>query len=392
MRVIRGVGVVGAGAAFAEHAAALTSLADRLRLVAVAELDPSRRRAATDAAFVPFVTDDHRVLLERPEVDIVVVCTPPRDHERIVGDALASGKYVVCEKPLAPNLAAIDRLVALADETPGYLSTVYQWRYRPDIRRITHLVAGERLGPVMLGCFERLARVPAGHRGPGWWGTWAVAGGGAVMTQAIHEVDLMLQLFGDAVEVSAEMSTLCLDIESEDTCVATVRFASGVMASLFVSVATHESSTRISVIGRDASAHFPWRISATDARVRRQLLAESAAAVPDASHSVGGRAAAPSRRPRRATAATAGRARRRTSATGSRSPTRWMPARRCRSDRPMPGGRSSSSPRSTARRCCSDPSACRWRANANHRQGVTKADYDRRERRPAELARSPSAS
>ena len=278
--MIRGVGVVGAGAVFVEHVSALQAMADRLRLVAVAEVDPNRRRGATDTAFVPFVTDDHRALLDRPEVDVVVVCTPPRDHERIIGDALAAGKYVVCEKPLAPNLAAIDRLVDLSVAAPGRLSTVYQWRYRPEIRRMMHLVAAGRLGPLVLGRFQRLARIPAGHRGPGWWGAWDVAGGGAVMTQAIHEVDLMLQLFGDAVEVSAEMSTLCLDIESEDTCVATVRFASGAMAALFVSVATHESSTQIDVTGRDASAHFPWGISATDARVRRQLLAESAAAVP----------------------------------------------------------------------------------------------------------------
>jgi predicted dehydrogenase len=258
----------------------LARLDDRLRLVGIAEIDPHRRRAATDAAFVPFATDDHRALLDRPEVDVVVVCTPPSSHEEVVRAALEAGKHVVCEKPLANSLAAVDRLEQLERRAPGRLSTVYQWRYLPEVRRMVHLRDNGRLGPLVLGRFQRLARIPAGHHGAGWWGRWDVAGGGAVMTQAIHEVDLMLHLFGPPVEVTADMATVTASIESEDTCAATVRFASGAMGILVASVATHEASSQFDVIGRDASVHFPWRLVATDQRVTRQLLAEAFAAVP----------------------------------------------------------------------------------------------------------------
>jgi UDP-N-acetyl-2-amino-2-deoxyglucuronate dehydrogenase len=284
--VIRGVGIVGTGVVFSEHATALARMSQRLRLVGIAEVDRHRRRTATDTAFVPFATDDYRKLLDRPEVDVVVVCTPPSAHEEVVGAALAAGKHVVCEKPLAANLAAVDRLVALARSSPGRLSTVYQWRYLPEVRRMVHLRDTGRLGRLVLGRFQRLARIPTGHAGAGWWGRWDVAGGGVVMTQAVHEVDLMLHLFGPPLAVNAEMATLSAAIESEDTCVATVRFVSGAMAVLFASVATHEASSQFDVIGEHASVHFPWRLATHDRRVARQLVDEASAAVPTEGRSI----------------------------------------------------------------------------------------------------------
>jgi predicted dehydrogenase len=279
--MVRGVGIVGTGVVFTEHVAALVGLGERLRLVGIAEVDDHRRRAATETSFVPYATNDHRELVERPDVDIVVVCTPPAAHDSVIVDALAAGKHVVCEKPLAADLATIDRIIAAERLAPGRLSTVYQWRYRPEVRRMLHLLDRQRLGRLLLGHFQRFARVPAGNDATSWWGRWDRAGGGAVMTQAIHEIDLMLHLFGPATSVRAEIATLGLPIESEDSATAVVHFASGALGMLTVSVATHDAATRFDVIGEDAGLHLPWRISAADERVRRQLAAEARAIDPD---------------------------------------------------------------------------------------------------------------
>ena len=279
--MVRGVGIVGTGVVFTEHAAALAALGGRLRLVGVAEVDDHRRRAATEACFVPYATNDYRELVERPEVDVVVVCTPPAVHEAVIVDALAAGKYVVCEKPLAADLETIDRIIDVARSAPGRLSTVYQWRYRPEVRRMVHLIEEQRLGRLLLGHFQRFARLPAGHDVAGWWGRWDRAGGGAVMTQAIHEIDLMLHLFGSATSVRAEIATIGLAIESEDSATAVVHFANGALGMLTVSVATHDAATRFDVVGEDAGLHLPWRITARDERVRRQLAAEARAVTPD---------------------------------------------------------------------------------------------------------------
>jgi predicted dehydrogenase len=276
----RGVGIVGTGVVFAEHARALRMLSGRLRLVGVADIDEHRRRAATESCFVPYATNDHRELIERPEVEIVVVCTPPSVHETVIADALAAGKVVVCEKPLAADLTTIDRVIELARSAPGRLSTVYQWRYRPEIRRMVRLRDEGRLGQLRLGRFQRLARLPPGHDVAGWWGRWDRAGGGVVMTQAIHEADLMLHLLGEPTSVRADIETVGLAIESEDTVTASVRFANGALGILVASVATHDASTQIDLIGDDAGVHLPWRISARDERIRRQLIDAALAAAP----------------------------------------------------------------------------------------------------------------
>jgi predicted dehydrogenase len=277
---MRGVAIVGTGIVFSEHTAALGRLGGRLELVGIAEVDEQRRRMATDSCFVRYATNDYRELLERSDVEVVIVCTPPAAHEAIVSDALAAGKFVVCEKPLAADLAAVDRLVALEQTAPGRLSTVYQWRYRPEVRRMADLLDRGRLGRVVLGRFQRFARLPAGHDVTGWWGRWDRAGGGALMTQAIHEVDLMLHLLGSASSVRAEIATLSLAIESEDTVVTTIHFDSGAIGVLVVSVATHDASSQFDIIGEDAGVHFPWRITASDERVRRQLLDEALSVAP----------------------------------------------------------------------------------------------------------------
>src|SRR5437667_12167565 len=118
-----GVGVVGTGVIFQRHAEAYAQLAHRVRLAAVAEVDESNLPQTIARHAVPFGCRDHRELLERKDVAIVTVCTPPCFHEQIVIDALEAGKYVICEKPLAHTLEAADRIREVADRFPGKLST-----------------------------------------------------------------------------------------------------------------------------------------------------------------------------------------------------------------------------------------------------------------------------
>ena len=106
--------------------------------------DRRRRRGAAprgdQPAFHPVQPSDYRALLDRRDIDVVAVCTPPALHERIVVDALEAGKFVMCEKPLAHTLAAADRILAAARRHPGKLSTVFQFRYLPEVRRTRWLL------------------------------------------------------------------------------------------------------------------------------------------------------------------------------------------------------------------------------------------------------------
>jgi predicted dehydrogenase len=280
-----GIGIVGAGRIFEQHAIACESLAGRARLVGIADINEEQLQKADGKYSIPFATADYQSLLERSDIDLITVCTPPVLHERIVVDALEAGKFVICEKPLAHTLESADRIIAAARSHPGKLSTVYQFRYLPEVQRTLWLRDHGRLGRLLFGRFHRFAKFeaparpakegkpakPAKKRSP-WWGEWQTAGGGVVMTQLIHEIDLMQHIFGRATEVTATIETLHEAIESEDTCAATVRFENGAIVSCQGTMTAQRSSHGFDVIGNRASAHFPWTLESLDGSWRDESL------------------------------------------------------------------------------------------------------------------------
>src|SRR5258707_13983896 len=280
-----GIGIVGAGRIFEQHAIACTSLGGRAKLLAIADIDEARLQKAAYQYSIPLAAVDYRSLLDRNDIDVITVCTPPVLHERVVVDALEAGKFVICEKPLAHTLELADRIIAVAKKHPGKLSTVYQFRYLPEVQRTLWLRDHGRLGKLLVGRFHRFAKFeaparPAKDGKPAkpakkrshWWGQWQTAGGGVVMTQLIHEIDLMQHIFGRTTEVTATMETLREPIESEDTCAATVRFESGALVSCQGTMTAQRSSHGFDVIGDRASAHSPWAVESLDKNYRDESL------------------------------------------------------------------------------------------------------------------------
>lgn len=155
MRRPYGVGIIGAGGIVDAHLAALRGLRPRAIPVALAEIDPNRLRQVGRRHFLPHVATDYRWLLQRSDVDVVCILTPPASHAGLAEEALSAGKTVVCEKPLATNLAQLDRLAELDRAYPGRLSTVYQRRYFPEMLELVAQVRGGRLGRLVGGHFCR---------------------------------------------------------------------------------------------------------------------------------------------------------------------------------------------------------------------------------------------
>ena len=243
-----GVGVVGAGAIFPSHLQAYKYLSKRFRIVGISDTDELRLRQAGQKHFLPVSTTDYRELLARPDIDIIDICTPPGVHGQIVRDALAAGKYVISEKPLAPTLAEVDELIEFEKQYPGKLSTVFQRRYAADVERLMRLKDDESLGQLVGGTFNRTARgafVQAAKN----WGSWKMSGGGTVMTQFVHELDLMCLVYGEPDSVAATMDTVHLDIESEDAFAATIRFKNGAIVSCSSSTGVGKSGVMFDVVG-----------------------------------------------------------------------------------------------------------------------------------------------
>jgi len=277
-----GIGIIGAGVVFAQHMRAFNALASRARVVGLADTDRAKRRQASDQHFIPTVVEDHRELLERDDIDVIVICAPPFLHERMVIDALQAGKYVICEKPLTTNLAAADRMLEVARAHPNRLATVFQFRHAPEIQRMRYLRDQGRLGRLLLGRTHRVDRLAqSAAANVEGWGRWEVAGGGVVMTRFIHQLDQLLYILGPATRVQAWIDTVKNPIEAEDTCGATIEFETGARANTFCSLAGQGSpQTQFEIIGEQASLFQPWQLRSNDRWLAAKLNREASRQIP----------------------------------------------------------------------------------------------------------------
>jgi predicted dehydrogenase len=222
---IHGMAVVGCGVISNTHLAAIAAL-PQARLVAVcdtrAELAEAKAREFGVEAFT-----DLAKLLEREDVEVVDVVVPSGLHAKLGAQVAQAGKHVITTKPLDITLEHIDALIGACAEHRVKLGVVLQLRSYPFFRRLEAAVREGRLGRLYYGA----AVVPwyRSHEyyAQGWQGTRALDGGGALMNQSIHYVDLLLALLGPAVEVCGFADNLAHQIEVEDIATAALKFSSG---------------------------------------------------------------------------------------------------------------------------------------------------------------------
>ena len=250
-----GVGIVGAGTIGAVHAGALDELQDA-RLVAVVAAREVTGRKLAEAHGAEWHAGLGE-LLARPDVDVVVICTPSGLHPDQAVAAARAGKHVITEKPMAVTLEGADRMIHVCREAGVTLSVIFQYRFNRDALRLKRAVETGLLGcPVLGNAFVHWHRTQAyyGESG-GWRGTWALDGGGALMNQSIHAVDLLQWILGPVESICGYAETLTHDIEAEDTASAALRFASGALGAIQGTTSAHrDSPLRIEIRGTEGSA------------------------------------------------------------------------------------------------------------------------------------------
>ncbi|MBU1337251.1 MAG: Gfo/Idh/MocA family oxidoreductase [Alphaproteobacteria bacterium] len=234
-----GIGVIGAGMGAKPHALALQSLAKDIAVLGVYRRDAAQRAAFCSTYGFP-EAESYEALLADPRLDAVLVLTPPNAREAIVAAAAKAGKPVLLEKPVERTLAAAERIVALCDAAGVTLGVIFQHRFRRASRYLAEAVAENRYG-----------RLEAVHLVVPWWrpqegyydqpgrGTFAQDGGGVLITQAIHSLDLMLSLCGEVSAVTAMAKTTRLhQMETEDFVSAGLEFANGAVGAVMATTAS----------------------------------------------------------------------------------------------------------------------------------------------------------
>ncbi|MGQ0537454.1 MAG: Gfo/Idh/MocA family protein, partial [Gemmatimonadaceae bacterium] len=234
---VYGVALVGCGRIAQTHFEALARVSG-MRLTAVCDVLPERAQAAGEAQGVPFYTSYEKMLAEAPG-DLVAICTPSGMHPQHGIMAARCGKHVVCEKPMAIALSAADELVQACDDAGVRLFVVKQNRLNPAVQLLKRAVDRERFGRIYLAnTTVRWTRPQEYYDQAPWRGTWEFDGG-AFMNQASHYVDLIQWLVGPVESVMARTATLARKIEAEDTGVALLKFRSGALGVMEVTMLTY---------------------------------------------------------------------------------------------------------------------------------------------------------
>lgn len=247
--------IVGTGVISSRHAAIIADLREA-KLVAAVDKDPERAQSWAHEHGVPGFSDLGSAL-RSVEADAVIVCTPTSLHGDVAIEALQAGKHVVIEKPADITIDRIDEIVA-AQEAAGTLVTVIsQHRFDPATEKLSEAISAGELGHLTSAIATiDLWRGQSYYDSGAWRGTWAFDGGGALMNQGVHTVDLLLALMGPAVEVFGYADTLAhVRLETEDVAVGVVRFASGALGVLHASTAVYPGlDVRVQIHGDRGSA------------------------------------------------------------------------------------------------------------------------------------------
>jgi predicted dehydrogenase len=226
-------GVIGAGVIAPRHLQAIGALED-VELIGVSSPDAEHM-------------DNDELLALKP--DVVVICTPHPSHPALAIEALESGAHVLCEKPLAVEVRQADAMIAAAERTGRLLGVCFQQRFRPVIEAAHALIEAGRLGPlVRASIVDPLYRPNSYYREAGWRGTWVGEGGGVLLNQAPHTLDLLCHLTGPPATVWGHVQRRAQPIETEDTATALLEYANGAVGTIAVST-TEPGVQRIELVG-----------------------------------------------------------------------------------------------------------------------------------------------
>jgi predicted dehydrogenase len=249
------IALIGLGMAVTPHAKSLMDLAPRAEVAWAFSRSPERRAAF--AARFPFpVTGDLARIAEDRSISAVAILTPPATHLELARRFAESGKHVLLEKPLEVSTERAETLVSLCRDAGVTLAVVLQHRFKPAAERLAELVREGALGALVNASARIPLWRPQSYYDAAGRGTKARDGGGVLLTQGIHTLDLLLSLAGPIAEVCGYAVTSAVHrMETEDLTAAAARYASGAIGIVEATTAAYPGSPeRIDLIGTKGSA------------------------------------------------------------------------------------------------------------------------------------------
>lgn len=238
-----GFALIGCGVAAGFHARAIAGFQDLALRGVFDTYQPGAQKFSQAQNTTCYETLDS--LLADPQVDAVCICTPSGLHAAQAVAALEAGKHVLIEKPLAITVEEGMRVVKAAEKSGRTVDVVAQLRCCPAVQQIREAISGGKLGTITLVQLDMVYyRSEEYYNASPWRGTWAIDGGGALMNQGIHGIDLLLYLMGPVSRVFAHAKTMARNIQTEDTATATLEFENGAICTIAATTSVYPGSPR----------------------------------------------------------------------------------------------------------------------------------------------------
>jgi UDP-N-acetyl-2-amino-2-deoxyglucuronate dehydrogenase len=249
------IAIIGLGMAVTPHAKSLVDLKERVEVAAAFAPSEARRKAFGEKFAFSLSADLDAILIDK-SIDCVEILTPPNTHLDLVKRCAAAGKHILLEKPLEVSTERAVALVEAAEKAGVTLGVMLQHRFRPAGMKLREMLRAGELGNIVnCSTVIRLWR-PQSYYDVEGRGTKARDGGGVLITQGIHTLDLMLSLAGPIAEVRGYAATSAVHrMETEDMVVAAVKFENGALGTIDATTAAYPGfAERIEIIGEKATA------------------------------------------------------------------------------------------------------------------------------------------
>lgn len=238
-----GFALVGCGVAAGFHVRAIGHFSDLVLIGVYDTYTPGAEKFSQTHHVQQFMSFD--ALLADPQIDAVCICTPSGLHAEQAIAVLESGKHVLIEKPLAITTEESIKVVRAAKKHQKTVDVVAQLRCCPAVQQLRSAIFQGRLGKITLVQLDMVYyRSEEYYNSAPWRGTWAMDGGGALMNQGIHGLDLLLYLMGPVEKVYADTRTMARNIQTEDTAVATLEFKNGTICTVAATTSVYPGSPR----------------------------------------------------------------------------------------------------------------------------------------------------
>lgn len=223
-----GFGIIGCGMISNWHAKAVLEIKDAV-LAGATDINTEARRGFTQKYGIKEYADVDSMLND-PVIDVVCICTPSFLHAPLAVQAAGAKKHIIVEKPMAITREECDAVIRACDENNVKMAVISQLRFTDAIRDLKKAVKEGKLGRIVMGdVYMKYYRSQEYYDKGGWRGTWKMDGGGALMNQGIHGIDLLLYIMGPVSSVYGKTRTLTRNIEVEDTASALVEFENGAL-------------------------------------------------------------------------------------------------------------------------------------------------------------------